>query len=255
MTVSVTDQALFFAGALVMGAAVGLLYDAFRILRVRVRLPLLGGVLDLLFWLVVTVALFVYTTTAGSGEVRLYIVAAVLLGAAAYFWLLSRWFLKLGYRLADLVGVLWRVLTLPVVFLLRLCKKIGKTAKKSFHYRRKWYRIRLISREMDELHRSDRRASGGGTACENQKSVPPDQAGGTGPAYRRRHRLLNLRQQILTAQSDLAEAEAQVAAQKQVNADLSDAVENSDDPDRQADIARGKLGLVEPGEYIFRFTD
>ena len=59
--------------------------------------------------------------------------------------------------------------------------------------------------------------------------------------------LLNLRQQILTAQSDLAEAEAQVAAQKQVNADLSDAVENSDDPDRQADIARGK--------YIFRFTD
>ena len=61
--------------------------------------------------------------------------------------------------------------------------------------------------------------------------------------------LLNLRQQILTAQSDLAEA------QKQVNADLSDAVENSDDPDRQADIARGKLGLVEPGEYIFRFTD
>ena len=56
--------------------------------------------------------------------------------------------------------------------------------------------------------------------------------------------LLNLRQQILTAQSDLAEAEAQVAAQKQVNADLSDAVENSDDPDR-----------VEPGEYIFRFTD
>ena len=64
--------------------------------------------------------------------------------------------------------------------------------------------------------------------------------------------LLNLRQQILTAQSDLAEAEAQVAAQKQVNADLSDAVENSDDPDRQADIARGKLGLVEPGESIFR---
>ncbi|MFR4562396.1 MAG: spore cortex biosynthesis protein YabQ [Flavonifractor plautii] len=253
MTVSVTDQALFFAGALVMGAAVGLLYDAFRILRVRVRLPLLGGVLDLLFWLVVTVALFVYTTTAGSGEVRLYIVAAVLLGAAAYFWLLSRWFLKLGYRLADLVGVLWRVLTLPVVFLLRLCKKIGKTAKKSFHYRRKWYRIRLISREMDELHRSDRRASGGGTACENQKSVPPDQAGGTGPAYWRRHRAAG--PAPADGPPERPGEPRRRAAQKQVNADLSDAVENSDDPDRQADIARGKLGLVEPGEYIFRFTD
>ena len=86
MTVSVTDQALFFAGALVMGAAVGLLYDAFRILRVRVRLPLLGGVLDLLFWLVVTVALFVYTTTAGSGEVRLYIVAGGAPGGGRAFF-------------------------------------------------------------------------------------------------------------------------------------------------------------------------
>ena len=67
--------------------------------------------------------------------------------------------------------------------------------------------------------------------------------------------LLNMRGQIQRAQSDRVDLAAQVAAQTQVNADLADAVENSDDPDRQADIARGKLGLVEPGEYIFRFTD
>ena len=67
--------------------------------------------------------------------------------------------------------------------------------------------------------------------------------------------LLNLRQQILAAEADLAEAQAQVAEQKQVNAELADAVENSGDSQRQADLARGKLGLVEPGEYIFRFTD
>ena len=67
--------------------------------------------------------------------------------------------------------------------------------------------------------------------------------------------LLNLRGQIQNAQADLAEIQEQVAAQRQTNADLSDAVENSDDPERQADIARGSLGLVEPGEYIFYFTD
>ncbi|WP_291258193.1 septum formation initiator family protein [Flavonifractor sp.] len=67
--------------------------------------------------------------------------------------------------------------------------------------------------------------------------------------------LLNLRQQILTAEADLAEAQSRVAEQKQVNAELADAVENSGDPERQADLARSKLGLVEPGEYIFRFTD
>ena len=67
--------------------------------------------------------------------------------------------------------------------------------------------------------------------------------------------LLNLRSQILTAQKDLAEAQAQVAAQTQVHADLADAVENSDDPERQADIARSKLGLVAPGERVFYFTN
>lgn len=67
--------------------------------------------------------------------------------------------------------------------------------------------------------------------------------------------LLGMRGQIQTAQADLAELQAQVAAQKQTNADLADAVENSGDPERQADIARSKLGLVEPGEYIFYFTD
>lgn len=44
--------------------------------------------------------------------------------------------------------------------------------------------------------------------------------------------LLNLRQQILTAEADLAEAQSRVAEQKQVNAELADAVENSGDPER-----------------------
>lgn len=123
-------QVLFFTGALGLGVAVGVLYDIFRILRVRLRLPLLGGILDLLFWLVVTAALFLYTVTAGSGEVRGYLVLAVLGGAAAYFWLLSRWFLWLGYRLADFLGLVWGLVTLPLVLLARLGKKNRKKSKK-----------------------------------------------------------------------------------------------------------------------------
>ena len=67
--------------------------------------------------------------------------------------------------------------------------------------------------------------------------------------------LLSMRSQLQTAQDDLADAQKQVEEQKQINADLADAVENSNDPERQADLARDKLGLVEPGEYVFRFPD
>ena len=67
--------------------------------------------------------------------------------------------------------------------------------------------------------------------------------------------LLTMRSQLQAAQADLAAAQKEVEQQKQVNADLADAVENSGDPERQADLAREKLGLVEPGEYVFQFTD
>ena len=40
-----------------------------------------------------------------------------------------------------------------------------------------------------------------------------------------------------------------------VNADLSDAVDNSDDPARQMDIGRTDLGLVVPGEKILKITE
>lgn len=67
--------------------------------------------------------------------------------------------------------------------------------------------------------------------------------------------LLRMQGQIAAAQREQAELEARVAEQTQVNADLRDAVDNSDDPDRQADIARDKLGLAAPGEKVIVFTD
>lgn len=67
--------------------------------------------------------------------------------------------------------------------------------------------------------------------------------------------LLDLRSRLEDAQAQKAALTAQVDAQTQVNADLSDAVENSDDPKRQQDIARDSLGLVLPGEKILRITE
>lgn len=67
--------------------------------------------------------------------------------------------------------------------------------------------------------------------------------------------LLELRDQIAEAEERKAELESRISVQTQVNADLQDAVDHSDDPDRQMDIARDELGLVIPGEKVFRVTD
>jgi len=67
--------------------------------------------------------------------------------------------------------------------------------------------------------------------------------------------LLRMQERITQAEADRDAQRLKVAQQTQVNADLKDAVENSGDPDRQADIARDKLGLAAPGEKVIIFTD
>ena len=67
--------------------------------------------------------------------------------------------------------------------------------------------------------------------------------------------LLRMQGQISVAQQELDGVKAQVADQKQVNADLQDAIDHSGDPDRQEDIARSELGLAAPGEKVIKFTD
>lgn len=67
--------------------------------------------------------------------------------------------------------------------------------------------------------------------------------------------LLRLQGQITAAQAERDALQLRLAKQIQRNADLQDAVEHSEDPDRQADVARSELGLVAPGEKIIVFTD
>ena len=107
MTVDVAAQGAALVQAVLLGLGAGALYDLFRILRVRVRLPLLGPALDLLFWLTLTVTLFLWSQWAWGGPVRLYGAAFLFLGGVVYFGLFSRWLLWLGYRLADLAALCW----------------------------------------------------------------------------------------------------------------------------------------------------
>ena len=62
--------------------------------------------------------------------------------------------------------------------------------------------------------------------------------------------MLGMRGKIQAAQSEVDQLSQQVADQTQKNAELSDAIEHSDDPDVIQSVARSK-GYVAPGEKIF----
>ena len=182
MALSISQQLAALGSAALLGLAVGVLYDCFRILRCRLPIPLLAGLLDLLFWLLVTAALFLHALFTEGGVVRFYMVAAVFGGAVLYFQVFSTWFLALGYRLASLVETLLRLLALPAACVYALCKKLRASAKKNFHYDLKWYRIKLIIRGMDEGRPTggNRRKEGG--TYEDKTGRAADQARGPGHA-------------------------------------------------------------------------
>ncbi|MBS6356317.1 MAG: hypothetical protein KH438_13650, partial [Oscillibacter sp.] len=137
----------------------------------------LGSLLDLLFWLLVTLGLFLHALDTGGGVLRFYMVAAVLGGAIGYFLLLSPLFLFLGYRMADFAGILFRLAVSPLTLLRRIGKKVVQNTKKNFHYRRKWYRIKLLIGEMDDAVPRGAAQRKGGGAHEDKTGGISDQTG------------------------------------------------------------------------------
>ena len=63
--------------------------------------------------------------------------------------------------------------------------------------------------------------------------------------------LLSTQAKLSAARGERDELVRQVEAQREANAELADDIAHSDDPDYLADIARSRLGLLEPDEIEF----
>ena len=149
MTVDVAQQGRALCQALLLGGAMGVVYDLFRVLRVRVKAPLLGPLLDLLFWLAAVAALFLWSQDAWGGRVRVYGAVFCLTGGGLYFWAVSPWLLKLGYLAADLMAALLGILTFPLGLAGAILKKIRKLIKNIFLSGAKWYKIKSLTGQLD----------------------------------------------------------------------------------------------------------
>lgn len=113
MTVTVWEQLRSLSGALLLGLGAGLWYDLLRCLRRRIRGQLFAAVLDLLFWLAVTAAIFLWSVAAGNGTVQLSCCAALFLGAVIYFRVLSRCCFPLLSALTGLIAGILHLIGAP----------------------------------------------------------------------------------------------------------------------------------------------
>ena len=108
-------QFLTMAAMIGCGAALGLLFDGYRAVWGELRLPRRWHPpFDLLFWAAATAGVYRTLYLVNGGEVRFYVLLALLLGVSAYFALLS--------------GVALRVL----VFGLRAARRVFRFVRRLF---------------------------------------------------------------------------------------------------------------------------
>ena len=238
--------------SLFLGAAFALLYDGLRALRLRRRTRrALTDLLDALYCLFLAAALLAFTLRIGQGELRLYMLAFIALGAYLSFALLSPLLRPLWDFWADCLFAFARLLRAPLLLVKKYYGKLHKFAKKLFLFSRRTLIIENYKRSARRSRRAAERR--GGVQYGRGK-----QGGGALPKLLLLAlllligaHLLNLRQEISRAEAEKQTLSAQLEQQQRENDSLSSALEKADDPEYLQELAREQLDMVSPGEKVF----
>lgn len=109
--VPLLDQFYYFALTILIGLVSGFCYDLYKVTRGTLRLRRIGTALgDVLFWLVLTVVVFFLLLAGNWGEVRLYVLLGLAIGALIYLKLLSRHATILLQLVFGIFNRIWNLL-------------------------------------------------------------------------------------------------------------------------------------------------
>jgi len=94
--VELTNQVFTFMMTIVTGMVLGILFDSYRVLRGTCNPQLvLTWCMDLLYWLVATVIVFIALVSSNWGELRFYVFIGMLTGVACYYHWLSIYIIRM----------------------------------------------------------------------------------------------------------------------------------------------------------------
>ncbi len=88
-------QLLSFLYSCVLGFIFEIFYDLFRALRiVKPHNNLAVFFEDIIFFLIIAIASFIFLLSVTNGEIRAYIILGIIIGFMLFYRFVSRWFLK-----------------------------------------------------------------------------------------------------------------------------------------------------------------
>lgn len=125
MLIPINNQAYIFLYLVFGGMVIAFVYDLFRVSRKAIRTNnILVYIQDMLFWLVVSIIMFVTLFFCNAGEIRGYALIAILLGAILYELVLSdiivRLLLTVINVLKKIVVYIYKLVRIPVRYVIRI---------------------------------------------------------------------------------------------------------------------------------------
>ena len=255
----VSAQLQQLGASMALGAAGGLVYDVLRSARFLDRHDRrLTHLLDALFALLLGVGLLWLALVVGGGELRLYMLTGMLLGAVLWFWLLSPLLRPVWDFWAAALRETGRLLWWPFALLGRLAKKWVDSVKKGFSFCVKCATIKVD-----------------GWKSRHSREETPQQKGGRPMAREKKQKktkkrpstmvllviavlvavlgiqIVKVYQQLKVARQEEAALSQQLTQQQQENDALRSDLEKKGDEGFIKALARDLLGLAEEGERIF----
>lgn len=103
----VLDQLYAFLEAFFQGCILAACFDFYRALRMYLfkrKKPVISVIADLFFWLLVTIIFIITIILRRWGDIHLYTYAGLILGCAAYFYLLSGFFFHLWLKVLHVAA-------------------------------------------------------------------------------------------------------------------------------------------------------
>ena len=142
VSASISNEAILLGISVCVGAGLFFLYDVLRIFRrIKKHGTVFIGVEDFLYWLICAVVVFLMLYQANDGMIRGFALGGILIGVLAYYFLLSRFVIKINVmvwkRVLQVIGKLCSFLFGPIVkngkkillFFRRQLKKLCKAVK------------------------------------------------------------------------------------------------------------------------------
>lgn len=120
-------QVYIFLLANFAGALVGMIWDIFRVKRKLVQTSdIVVYIEDILYWLIISVVLFLLMYYSKECELRSYILLGLFIGVVMYMCTLSKYVLLI---LEKIIIIIYRCIVFPISILVKFTNKLLRCIK------------------------------------------------------------------------------------------------------------------------------